>query len=75
MRHRLGNITLLEKKLNQKAGNDAFLAKRNLYRKSKFQITARIAEENAVWNFENLERHQEWLAAQAKTVWHIPQFV
>lgn len=67
-RFRLGNITILEESLNQKAGNKNFEEKRDMYKTSILGITRRIAEENDEWNLDRLAARQRWMASQAKTI-------
>ncbi len=67
---RLGNLTLLEKPINIVAGNDFFLQKSDVYRKSKYYLTSSIAELTVVGNNTSINRMNqklksftEWSAA------------
>ncbi len=56
--YRLGNYVLLEDSINKEAGNQVFEAKSNLYETSQFGMTRRLAEENATWDPERINRRQ-----------------
>lgn len=71
--YRLGNLTILEENLNREAANKDFKEKREIYKKSIFEITRRVAEENDTWNMDRLAMRQRWMARQAKTIWRISQ--
>jgi hypothetical protein len=71
--YRLGNMTLLEEKFNKQAGNSSFRAKCDVYRKSEFAITRRIAEENSDWNLERLRTRQKAMAKSATGIWKLSQ--
>jgi hypothetical protein len=71
--YRLGNMTLLEEKFNKQAGNSSFRAKCDVYRKSEFTITRRIAEENSDWNLERLRTRQKAMAKWATGIWKLSQ--
>lgn len=47
-KHRLGNLTLLEKTINASIGNDRFVDKREAYRQSNLLLTRSLAEPIAV---------------------------
>ncbi|MCY4213205.1 MAG: DUF262 domain-containing protein [Gammaproteobacteria bacterium] len=69
--HRLGNQTLLEAALNRELGNTAYSGKREVYRRSGFAVTRRVAEEFEAWTVEKIRAHQQWMARQATDVWKI----
>lgn len=71
--YRIGNMTLLTKKANNKAANQDFDHKKNIYEKSNFNITKKISEENAEWNTERIAVRQKWMAKQAIGIWKISQ--
>ncbi len=71
--YRLGNMTLLEKKLNRSVGNASFAEKRKIYAQSSFQITQKVADENEYWNSERIAARQRWMAKQATAIWKIPE--
>jgi Protein of unknown function DUF262/Protein of unknown function (DUF1524) len=70
---RLGNMTLLSTKANKDLGNSGYAAKRTVYEKSEFGITAKLASENAEWAPDRLAAHQNWMANQALGIWRIAQ--
>jgi hypothetical protein len=55
-KHRLGNLTLLEKPINIVAGNDFFDKKRAEYRKSRHYLTSSIAAINDVGQDTSISR-------------------
>ena len=67
---RLGNMALLTKKQNM--GQENFTEKKEILLNSQCAINQHIAEYDE-WNFENVEKHQKWLAQQAKIIWKISQ--
>jgi hypothetical protein len=62
-KHRLGNLTLLEKPINIVAGNDFFDAKKAEYRKCKYYLTSSISELNAVGQNTSINRINRKLKA------------
>ncbi|MBS1913870.1 MAG: DUF262 domain-containing protein [Bacteroidetes bacterium] len=73
MVYRLGNMTLLEDGPNHKLGNKPFDKKKAVYERSAFEITRRIAAENADWTPERLAERQRWMARQATSIWRVAQ--
>ncbi len=69
--YRLGNMTLLEAKLNKQLGNASFSEKRKKYKESTFAITRKVADDNAFWNAERIAARQRWMAKQAAAIWKI----
>ena len=69
--YRLGNMTLLEAKLNRDLGNSGYAAKRAAYKNSDFTITTTVAEHYDEWNERATEARQKRLAAIAAGVWKI----
>jgi len=65
---RLGNLALLKKKINTKAGNDSFSAKKNFYKKSDYYFTNLIASETK-WDRIEIERRQDKMADIALKTW------
>ncbi len=72
-KHRLGNLTLLEKPINIVAGNDCFTTKKAEYRKSKYYLTSSLAEITTVGQNTSINRINEklrsfdnWSAASIK---------
>lgn len=68
---RIGNLTLLEKKLNRDIENSNFEIKKQFFLKSNSKITNKIAEEIEVWNENKIISRQKELAKYAKSIWRV----
>lgn len=67
--YRLGNLTLLQNKLNQSAQNKDFVTKKNEYYKdSRLKITRDLLDYDD-WNFETINQRQTKLSEIAITIW------
>lgn len=71
--YRLGNMTLLQTGANRDAGNASFAEKKPAYAASLFEITKKVATDNADWTPERLSARQTWMANQASSIWRIAQ--
>ncbi len=71
--YRVGNLTLLEKKLNREADQKPYNDKINLYKKSQSEITKSIYENYNIWNEDKLAARQRDLAKHAKAIWKIQE--
>jgi hypothetical protein len=71
--YRLGNMTLLQTGANRDAGNASFAEKKPAYAASLFEITKKVATDNADWTPERLSARQTWMANQASSIWRITQ--
>lgn len=67
---RIGNMTLLEKKTNQKIGNKNYSEKREVLLNSNYEINKIFAEYDE-WSKEAIDERQKWLAEQAVKCWRI----
>ena len=69
--HRLGNLTLLESKLNKGDSdyNRNFEKKKNTFRKSAVDITRDCLAELPDWNPRRVDSRQRYLAERAAKVW------
>lgn len=68
---RLGNLTLLQDKLNQGASNRPFEEKKaDYYVKSRLKIT-RDLEKYDNWDFDTIDKRQSELYEMAKDIWAI----
>jgi Protein of unknown function DUF262/Protein of unknown function (DUF1524) len=65
---RVGNYTLLEKRLNAGIANDRFEEKQKVYKQSIYQMTRDLTDPTE-WNEEELNRRQRKMAEIAKTIW------
>ena len=73
MAYRLGNMTLMQTGANRDAGNASFAEKKPAYAASLFEITKKVAADNADWTPERLSARQTWMANQASSIWRIAQ--
>lgn len=71
MVYRIGNMALLAKGANKDIGNAAYAVKRPVLQASNFDLTQKLAEENANWTPERIEARQKLLAKLATAVWRI----
>lgn len=71
--YRLGNMTLLKTGANKDLGNTGYVLRRPVYQQSGFAITRKLAEDHAEWTPERIVSRQQWMAAQATTIWRIAQ--
>jgi hypothetical protein len=67
---RLGNLTLLAKRLNEKIRNEKFSIKKAEYEKSTLELTKQLLK-YADWNTANVNERQEWMAGFAKDIWKV----
>ena len=68
---RLGNMTLLESGVNREIGNAAYFDKRPAYEGSLYDMTRRIAADNADWTPARIDARQRAMAAMATAVWRV----
>ena len=66
--NRLGNLTILQDKLNYKARNHDFTKKKKWYGDSRLKITQSLTE-HPTWSYESINERQEWLYEQSKSIW------
>lgn len=67
---RIGNLTLLDKKMNSDIGNGPFEGKKTVYKESELQITKKIAEYDD-WTPSEIETRQKELAIKAVEIWNL----
>lgn len=70
---RIGNLTLLEKKLNKEADVKKFTEKLEIYSNSNSQLSQEIADCYEVWNESKISSRQKTLAKDAKSIWRIQE--
>lgn len=68
-RNRIGNLTLLEESLNEKASANPFKQKQDQYRLSDFQMTEYVRSNYSEWNTQTIEGRSEELAEIAVDIW------
>ena len=73
MTYRLGNMALMAKGANKDIGNAPFAAKKPVLATSTFELTRKIAEDNADWTPERIAARQKTLARLATSVWRVAQ--
>jgi len=69
--YRLGNLTILEKKLNKQAGSKSFGEKLLIYDQSSVELTANISNHYQEWNEASISARQRKLARIAKGLWKL----
>jgi len=68
---RIGNMTLMEKKLNNGIANFEFVNKREVYLKSRLGLTNEVAAHHEEWTPETIDSRQIYLAKQAISIWSV----
>lgn len=71
MTYRIGNMVLLAKGANKEIGNSAYTIKRPVLQDSRFELTQKLAEENADWTPDRIAARQKLLAKLATAIWRI----
>lgn len=71
--YRLGNMTLLQAGANRDLGNLDYAQKRAKFQQSEFAITKKLGNDHAEWNADRIAAQQQWMAAQATSIWRIAQ--
>lgn len=66
--NQIGNLTLLEKRLNRQLGSSGFSKKRELYAQSEFALTRAVAEADT-WTTDDISARTTTLAALACLAW------
>ncbi|MFO0477957.1 MAG: DUF262 domain-containing protein [Bacteroidota bacterium] len=69
--YRIGNLTLLEKKLNREADQKPYIEKINFFNQSNSELTKSISEHFDTWSEDKLAARQRELAKHAKAIWKI----
>jgi hypothetical protein len=67
---RLGNLTLLENKINRRASDNPFQQKKGRYENSDFDMTRSVTQ-YAEWSAEAIEERSEELAEAAVRIWSL----
>lgn len=71
--YRIGNLTLLEKKLNREADQKPYVEKIKLFEQSNSELTKHLPENFNTWNEDKLAARQRDLAKHAKAIWKIQE--
>lgn len=71
--YRIGNLTLLEKKLNREADQQPYAEKIKLFEQSNSELTKSIPEHYSIWNENKVAARQKQLAKHAKAIWKIQE--
>lgn len=67
---RLGNLTLLDKKMNSDVKSGNFSSKKEIYNQSEIVITKKLCEFN-LWTSKEIEKRQKEFAEKAVEIWGI----
>lgn len=73
-RNRLGNLTLLEARLNETAKDNPFDQKIDQYKLSDFQMTQEIRERYEEWTVDTIEDRSEHLAEIGVEIWDFERY-
>ena len=71
--YRMGNLTLLERKLNREAGQKGYVEKIVLFAQSNSELTKALPDNFNTWNEDKLAARQRELAKHAKAIWKIQE--
>lgn len=71
--YRIGNLTLLERKLNLEAAQKPYSEKLELFKKSNCVLTKSLSESFTTWNEDKIAARQKELAKHAKAIWKIQE--
>lgn len=69
--NRLGNMCLLEKRLNRDIQNSPFDVKKAAYEQSSYYYAKKIAQENSKWDESCIIRMQAEMAKAAVSIWRM----
>jgi len=71
--YRIGNLTLLERKLNQDADKLEFSKKLEIYKTSNCELTKSIVADYNNWDENKITSRQKELAKHAKAIWRVQE--
>lgn len=71
--YRLGNLALLEKKLNKEADILPYLNKKEIFKKSNFNLTKSLPDNYETWSESKISSRQKQLAKTAKSIWKVQE--
>lgn len=67
---RIGNMTLIDTKMNSNIGNGNFSSKKEIYKQSEIEITKRLSHSDE-WTPDKIEERQKEFSEKAVEVWGI----
>lgn len=70
-KNRLGNLTIMSKKLNNDQKSEPFEKKKMNYKISEIKITSEIEKNYTEWNIESINKRQEFLSEIAIKTWNL----
>jgi len=70
--YRLGNMTILERKLNSQAANNDFAKKSTIFNNSGLKITKDITTHYQTWDEGKIVDRQSRLSKAATAIWRLP---
>lgn len=73
-KNRLGNLTLLEDRLNEKASDRPFQQKKDQYKLADFEMTQDIRETYDIWTKNEIEERSQELADVGVNIWNFDAF-
>ena len=68
--NRLGNLTMLDSKMNTTLGNSTFLTKKEIYGESTFSLTSKLSEYKD-WSPATIDQRQKEFADWAVKIWNV----
>lgn len=71
--YKIGNLTILEKKLNSEADIKSFKEKKEYYQKSNAKLNKNIVEQYEDWTESKISIRQKELAKDAKSIWSVQE--
>jgi hypothetical protein len=69
-KNRLGNLTILEERLNKEASDNPYEEKKTVYKNSGYGMTEEIADKYEEWSIENIQERTEDMAEIATDIWN-----
>ena len=69
---RLGNLAVLEARLNKESGTESYAVKKGILEQSSVHSTKVIPARYAEWGEEQINSRQRQLAKLARSIWQIP---
>lgn len=67
--NQIGNLTLLDDRMNARAQNNPFDQKKREYESSEFEMTKDVARKYNNWSTDNIEKRTEILSSKSPHIW------